>query len=150
LGKTLGLISCTKSKRNYSCPAKEMYSASELFRKAYDYCIKNYDHVAMLSAKYGLLLPHEKIDPYDLTLKSMSESEQKKWAEKALSQLSSKLPMTDISRVFFHAGLAYRTHLVKLLEEQGTPCIVPLEGLSIGEQMAWYQRRQLRGPSNDL
>jgi len=59
LGKTLGLISCTKSKRNYSCPAKEMYSASELFRKAYDNCIKNYDHVAILSAKYGLLLPDE-------------------------------------------------------------------------------------------
>jgi len=150
LGKTLGLISCTKSKRNYSCAAKEMYSASELFRKAYDFCTRNYDYVAILSAKYGLLLPDEKIDPYDLTLKSMGETEQKKWAERVFSQLSSKLPMTDISRVFFHAGLAYRTHLAKLLESQGIRCIVPLEGLSIGEQVAWYMRQRVSGVSDDL
>jgi len=142
LGKTLGLISCTKSKRNYSCPAKEMYWPSELFRRAYDYCSKHYDCMAILSAKYGLLLPDEKIDPYDLTLKTMSETERKKWAERVLVQLDSELPMTDISGVFFHAGLAYRTHLARLLESRGIRCAAPLEGLSIGEQMAWYQRRK--------
>jgi len=141
LGKTLGLISCTKSKRNYPCAAKEMYSASELFRKAYYYCIKNYDYVAILSAKYGLLLPDEKIDPYDLTPKAMSDSEQMKWAERVLAQLNDKLPMSGISEVFFHAGLTYRTNLTEILRSGGIQCIAPLKHLSIGEQMAWYQRK---------
>jgi len=144
------LISCTKSKRAFSCPAKEMYGPSELFRKAYDYCTKNYDYVAILSAKYGLLLPDEKIDPYDLTLKSMSASEQMKWAEKVLAQLNSKLPMRDVSKVFFHAGLAYRTHLTRMLEGRGIQCIAPLEHLSIGEQIARYQRQRSRGSLGDL
>ena len=140
MGKTLGLISCTKSKQSYSCQAKEMYQASGLFRRAYDYCTRHYDYVAILSAKYGLLLPDEKIDPYDLTLKSMSDSEQMKWAERVLAQLNSKLPMREISKVFFHAGLAYRTHLTRMLESRGIQCIAPLEHLSIGEQIAWYAR----------
>jgi hypothetical protein len=145
MGKTLGLISCTKSKKSYSCPAKELYQPSNLFRSAFDYCSKHYDYVAMLSAKYGLLLPDERIAPYDLTLKSMNEAEQKKWAERVFSQLSSKLPMSDISEVFLHAGLVYRVHLARLLEDQGIQCTVPLEGLSIGEQVAWYVKRQVSG-----
>jgi cytoplasmic iron level regulating protein YaaA (DUF328/UPF0246 family) len=52
-----------------------MYSASDLFKKAYDYCTKKYSAVAILSAKYGLLLPHDEIEPYDLTLKAMSSEE---------------------------------------------------------------------------
>lgn len=73
-----------------------------------------------------------------------------KWAERVLSQLSSKLPMTEISKVFFHTGVAYRIHLAKMLEDQGIRCIVPLEGLSIGEQVAWYLRQRVSGVSDDL
>lgn len=58
--RSLGLISCTKSKQNYPCNASAMYQASDLFRKAYSYATKNYDVVAILSAKYGLLLPDDK------------------------------------------------------------------------------------------
>jgi len=58
--RALGLISCTKRKKDFPCKASEMYSASDLFRKAYAYCYKNYDNVAILSAKYGLLYPLRK------------------------------------------------------------------------------------------
>jgi len=68
--KSLGLVSCASSKQDYPCKASEMYSASDFFRKAYSYATKNYDFVAILSAKYGLLFPDDKIEPYDLTLKS--------------------------------------------------------------------------------
>ena len=74
--KSLGLISCTKSKQSYSCRASEMYQASDLFRKAYSYATENYDFVAILSAKYGLLFPDDKIEPYDLTLNDMSSQQE--------------------------------------------------------------------------
>lgn len=48
-----------------------MYSASDLFSKAYAYCTKKYGVVAILSAKYGLLFPNDTIEPYDETLNRM-------------------------------------------------------------------------------
>jgi hypothetical protein len=115
-----------------------MYQPSDLFKKAYGYAVKHYDLLAILSAKYGLLLPDEVIEPYDLTLNVLSEEAQRKWAETVLSQLTSKLQLADISAVYFHAGAAYRRHLVELLSARGIRCLTPLEGLDIGQQMAWY------------
>jgi hypothetical protein len=119
-----------------------MYQASDLFRKAYGYAIKHYDYVAILSAKYGLLLPDEEIDPYDLTLLSMSIAQQKEWAERTHTRMKSKLPMNEISEVFLHSGLAYRKHLTKLLESDGVKCVAPLKGLDLWEQKAWYLKAQ--------
>ena len=139
--KSLGLISCTKSKQNYPCEASEMYSASDLFRKAYSYASKNYDFVAILSAKYGLLFPDDKIEPYDLTLNDMKSQQRKKWAERVFKQMNSRLKLRDFNRFFFHAGKRYREHLIPKLENMGIHCEVPLEHLGIGEQMAWYIER---------
>lgn len=137
--KSLGLISCTKSKRNYPCKASEMYQASDLFRKAYAYAIKNYDFVAILSAKYGLLLPDDEIEPYNLTLNDMNSQQRKEWVKKVLSQMKNKLRLEDFGKIFFHAGKKYREQLIPKLENMGIQCKVPLEALSIGKQKAWYK-----------
>ena len=116
-----------------------MYQASDLFRKAYSYATKNYDFVAILSAKYGLLFPDDKIDPYDLTLNDMSSKERKEWAESVFNQMTVKLKLQDFDKVLFHAGKKYREHLIPKLEKVGIRCEIPLEGLGIGEQKAWYK-----------
>jgi hypothetical protein len=120
----------------------EMYQASDLFRKSYGYAIEHYDYVAILSAKYGLLLPDEEIDPYDLTLLSMPVAQQKRWAEGTHRQMKSKLPMNKISEVFFHSGGAYRRYLTELLESDGIKCVAPLGGLGLGKQKAWYLKAE--------
>ena len=136
---TLGLISCTKRKRNVPCQAREMYQPSTLFNMAYSYATHHYDSVAILSAKHGLILPTEQIEPYDTSLNSMRESERIRWAENVICQLAGKLPDGLANRkVFFHAGINYRRHLMPLLESKGITCHVPLQGLGIGQQMAWY------------
>jgi hypothetical protein len=115
-----------------------MYQASDLFKKAFAYACNNYDFVAILSAKHGVLLPDEVIDPYEMALRSMRMDDQREWAEKTFSQLERTLPLETISEVFLHAGLIYRRYLAKLLEQKGIECVVPLRGLSIGKQKAWY------------
>ena len=85
------------------CKAFEMYQASDLFRKAYSYAVGNYDYVSILSARYGLLLPDEVIEPYELTLYSMNNEEQRRWAERVFDQMENKLPIDQISEVIFHA-----------------------------------------------
>lgn len=136
--KSLGLISCTKSKRDYPCEASEMYSASDLFSKAYSYATKNYDFVVILSAKYGLLFPDDKIEPYDLTLNTMKSQQRKKWAERVFKQMQNRLKLEDY-KVFFHAGKKYREYLIPKLQDMGIQCVVPLGHLGIGEQTAWYE-----------
>jgi len=116
-----------------------MYQASDLFRKAYSYATKNYDFVAILSAKYGLLFPDDKIEPYDLTLNTMNSAQRRRWAEKVFSQVKSKLSLSEFDKVFFHAGKRYREHLIPKLQDIGIHCEVPLGHLGIGKQMKWYK-----------
>ena len=86
----LGLISCTKSKQTYPCPAAEMYQPSNLFTKAYTYATKRYDHVCILSAKYGLLLPEDQIEPYNLTLKNTGVQARRDWTRRVLAQIDER------------------------------------------------------------
>lgn len=134
----LGIVPCTKSKRNSPCKAYEMYSPSNLFRKAYQYATKNYDMVVILSAEYGLLLPDDEIEPYDLTLKTMTKQQCKDWANKVFKQMKKRLDLDKIGSAYFHTGKKYREHLIPRLELAGKECIIPLEGLSFGQQLAWY------------
>ena len=136
----LGLVSCTKSKRNYPCKAYEMYSPSNLFKKAYSYATENYDIVAILSAKYGLVLPDDEIDPYDMTLNKMKEEQRRNWANNVFEQMRKRLDLDKIRSAYFHAGRKYREYLIPKLEATGIRCIVPLKGLSLGQQLAWYSK----------
>jgi len=88
-----------------------MYSASDLFNKAYSYAVKNYDFVAILSAKYGLLF----------------------------NQMKSRLRLEDFDKVFFHAGRKYREYLIPKLQKIGICCEAPLKDPGIGKQKAWYK-----------
>lgn len=137
--RALGLISCTKRKKDYPCKASEMYSASDLFRKAYAYCYKNYDDVAILSAKCGLLCPFEEIEPYNVTLNNMSIDQVKKWSDQVFQQLLWKIDIVDLDKVYFHTGKKYRQCLIPMLEKMDIKCEVPLKNLSIGKQLAWYK-----------
>jgi len=137
--KTLGLLSCTKRKKDYPCKASEMYSASDLFRKAYAYCTKKYDNVAILSAKYGLLLPDEEFEPYNVTLNNMSIDQVKKWSDQVFEQFLVKIELNGLGKVYFHAGKRYRQYLIPILEKMNIKCEEPLQNLGIGRQLAWYK-----------
>lgn len=134
----LGLVSCTSKKKNHKCRAEEMYLASPLFRRAWNYARKNYDINIILSAKYGLLLPDDEISPYNLALKNMRKEDRKRWAENVFKQMKNRLKLRDIKEAYFHTGKEYREFLIPKLEKIGIKCFVPLKGLPIGKQLRWY------------
>jgi len=138
--KSLGLVACAKSKRNHRCKASELCSPSTLFRKAFEYASKSYDTVAILSGKYGLLLPDEKVDPYDRFLGDLPIEQVKKWSNMVFEQIKTKLNLHDFDRIYFHAGKRYREYLIPMLEKIGLKCEVPLKNLGIGKQLAWYKK----------
>jgi len=134
------LVACAKSKRRGALPARELYS-SELFKKAIRYSRRNYDKWYVLSAKHGLVEPETVLEPYDEVLSRKSRSQREAWANDVLQQLLTVLTGYEDCTVFFHAGTKYREVLLASLSERGYHCEVPLEGLGIGEQLAWYKSR---------
>jgi hypothetical protein len=129
----IGFISCVSKKRNGTHKAKDLY-ISDLFIKSYNYCLKNYDEVYILSAKYGLLLPDTKIKNYNMTLNKFTIKEKKIWSYKTYNQIISKIKIDDV--IHWHCGINYRKYLsIVLKNKQKTPLL----GLGIGKQLKWYK-----------
>ncbi|MGV2885946.1 DUF6884 domain-containing protein [Paenibacillus taichungensis] len=139
--KKIALISCTKKKQTYECPAQELYTPSSLFKKAKLYVQRqDYNGWFILSALHGLLSPDQVVEPYNQTLNNMSIADIRDWSKKVAQQLIALHP----GEIYFYAGDNYRKELVPLLEEAGIVCHVPLKGKGIGEQLAFYTE-ELKG-----
>ncbi len=128
--KKIVLISCVSQKRAYRSKAKDLY-ISALFKKNLTYGRRlNPDAIYILSAKFGLLNLETEIEPYNLTLNTMSAAENRSWAEKVLQQLSKVADLIQDHFIFL-AGEKYRRNLLPHL----TFYEIPMEGLTIGRQL---------------
>ena len=126
----VALIACSKNKKFYECAAAEMYSESTLFKKTLHFCEKSgYSHIFILSAKYGLLSTSKNIQPYDLTLNSMSRSEINAWADKVASQID-ELNLFQ-SYFDFYTGIKYYECLSRTLPFTSNV----MKGLGIGQRL---------------
>jgi hypothetical protein len=124
------LISCVSQKLPYKATARRLY-VSPLFKKNLAYAQRqNPDAIFILSAKYGLVDLDQEIEPYDLTLNSMSVEQIKVWAVRVLAQLSVRADLSHDHFVFL-AGEKYRKYLLPKLKSYE----VPMEGLPIGKQL---------------
>ena len=135
----ISLIACTKKKKNYKCPACELYSESTLFKYAYEYSKIYSDKIFILSAKYGLIDESEIIEPYDLTLNNQNEVFKKNWSERVFKQIQSKFNLDNLEIVFL-AGENYRKYLIPLIQNyKNTKISIPLKNLGIGKQMQFLK-----------
>lgn len=133
--KTVILISCVKKKLSVPAIAKEIY-ISDFFQKACRYAESLCpDKIFILSAKYQLLLPEQKIEPYELTLNNMGVADRKKWARDVIEQLSRHTDLKN-DKFIFLAGQRYREFLVPAISNYE----VPMQGLQIGKQLGWLKR----------
>lgn len=133
----IGLVACSATKLPQAAPAQELY-ASDLFRKAAAYASRNYDRWMILSAQHHLVDPEQWLAPYDLTLTRLARCDRRLWGHHVALQLAARGFDRPGVTFFFHAGEAYRQELVYRLRAR---VVVPLEGLRIGEQLAWYVAR---------
>ena len=137
---TIGLVACSKTKLSRPAPAQERYT-SPLFRAASAYAERTYDRWLILSALHGLVRPCQVIAPYDQTLRTMSRQDRASWADRVGRGLRRDVGPDDV--LYIHAGDLYR-HWV--MDWDACPLVVPLAGLGIGRQLAWYAvRRSIPG-----
>lgn len=130
---TVYLVSCVGKKLNHEACAKDLYD-STLFRLARRYVEKRSGTWFILSAKYGLVAPGERIAPYDQTLNDMKIADRRAWACSVTRQMNTEIGQCD--RCVILAGNRYREFLMDYLNDR-FHTEVPMDGLRIGEQQRW-------------
>lgn len=129
--RRIGLVACSKKKREARARAVELYDPSWSFRKARAIVRERCDAWWVLSAKHGLVHPGAKIDPYDLTLARLSRAERREWAEWVAGQLRQRYQIEN-THFLVLAGRHYAAAL------DGFPQMeTPLAGLGTGHQRHW-------------
>jgi len=135
---TLYLVSCVAKKQYDASAAKDLYT-SPWFKKARAYVESTGNSWFFLSAEHGLVDPETVIAPYERTLNKMSVTERRAWANRVISQMSGKLAGVDT--IVILAGMRYREFIMGDLQCVVPKVEVPLEGLRIGEQLAWLTEK---------
>ena len=128
--KTVVLLSCVRKKRNYRTKAEDLY-ISPWFNLALRYA-KSLDpeKILILSAKHGVLDLEQEVDPYELSLRQLSNIDKRFWAERVLEALNTYSSVAT-TRYIIIAGEAYRKYLIPHLGNVD----IPLKGLGIGKQL---------------
>lgn len=134
--KTIALVACVAKKNTRPMAAQDLY-LSAWFRKASAYAAREADEWFILSAKHGLVSPDRVIAPYDETLKGMPAAARRQWASRVIEKLVPRVNAGDT--VIILAGWDYRAGLIEPLRQMGCTVLVPMEGLRIGEQLAWLK-----------
>ncbi len=139
------LVACVSKKRKGPTRAADLY-ISTWFSRARDYAelttlANSDDKWYILSAKHGLLSPHEVIEPYDTSLNKMKAAQRREWAKRVLSQLTEESVPATTSFIVL-AGRSYRQPLVNWLCERGYSVAVPMVGLRIGQQLKWLSENR--------
>jgi hypothetical protein len=91
--------------------------------------------IYILSAKYGLLDLDTEIEPYNLTLNTMSAGDIRIWAERVFQQLRQVVDVRQDHFIFL-AGIKYCKYLIPNLVSYE----IPMEGLTIGKQLQALSR----------
>jgi hypothetical protein len=153
----LMLIGCSKTKKAVDFDPRtggrvipEQLYGSQLFTKRVDYAKANGMRWAVLSARYGVWFPHIGLKAYDQTFADMEAAEiaawhvgvaqrlmEELWESYNLGRAVSSIKPSELT-VEIHAGADYCHPLTEILKAVGIAVELPLAGLGIGEQLAWY------------
>ena len=145
-GARIGLVGAVKSKRRHPTRAAELYT-SPLFRGRVAYVQVRCDRWYLLTARDGLVLPDEVLDPSEDSLTLASSAAKRAWSQRVLEAIGRELGDLRGYEFEIHAGAAYREYgLVAGLEAQGATVDVPARGLSQGDQLAFYTRHSASDP----
>jgi 5'-3' exonuclease len=131
------LVGCSAQKGRGSGLAADVYQSAR-FRKARRYAELYCDEWRILSGKYGIVYPRTTIEPYNVSLKGMTQVELKDWSARVLNSLLEK-DLNPGDRVTILAGGAYKGPLEPTLLARGIDVIAPLSGMAIGKQLHWLE-----------
>lgn len=136
----LHLIACSAGKAAHAAPARDLYTG-QLFRASRRYAEAQRAPWAILSAKHGLVMPGQLLEPYDAALAGRPEWARLQWGEQVAQLLCGMVP--DCAPIVVLAGRAYREAIMAspIARASSWDWQVPMAGLGIGQQKAWLAAR---------
>ncbi len=134
------LLGCVSQKNATPMAAKDLYR-SELFRRRRLYAEASGVPWWIVSAEYGLVDPDEVIAPYDTRISRLPPAARSRLADRVATDLEHALGTLAGKHLEVHAGDEYVLAIGPALRNRGALLTRPLEGLRIGEQLAWYGAR---------
>ncbi len=156
---TIALIGCGKKKRTFACPARELY-IGPLFTAAREWAEANADAYWIASAKHLILAPDQVIEPYDLSMRDLDAETRRTRARQIQLHFRSRwidfCTFEKNARGFIVAKtrprvvlLASRDYLLGFYEwrerhRDSFAFEMPLEGMGIGQQLAWLRQTKRR------
>ena len=138
------LIGCGARKLDHAAPARDLY-IGPLFRAARIYAEASGLPWAILSARYGLVMPEQVIEPYDYRLVHRAY---RAWSRHITHHLLGEQIRAWLGagqpRAQVHAGVAYTRWLAAALDDAHLPVWggAPLAGLQVGQRLSWYRQRR--------
>lgn len=135
------LVSCSKSKRDGTHLARELYEPSSIFRKRRRFAREKGDAWGVLSAKYGYLRPWDVTPNYERHITDRSPG----WGAFVLRDLVADLDHHDADTVTILAGGGYIHPLVAELEACGYDVVDWNAGKRPGERMRALDEAMLPG-----
>lgn len=108
----LVIVSCTKKKLDTPAPAFRLYQG-DIFKKAHKWVKIHNLHELIISAKYGLVEPENRLKPYDMRLSSMKQA--RSLQLKVLPKLRKKI--VKYEAVILILGNIYLEVLGPIIEE---------------------------------
>ncbi|GGL42475.1 DUF6884 domain-containing protein [Sporolactobacillus putidus] len=137
----IGLLATARKKSHGPAPVTDFYKSS-LFIKSLHYARQAYDRFYFYNARDGLLFPDKIMEPYDVSIRTFPQPEKVEWGKRVIHMLNDYEDLDSVS-LFLHGGRIYRNYLEPELNRLGIAFTVPLEGMSIGKQLQWYDEHTL-------
>jgi hypothetical protein len=134
------LLGCVSQKNTSPMAARDLYR-SELFRRRRRYAEASGRPWWIVSVEYGLVDPDRVIAPYDTRIARLPLAARHELADRVAADLERALGTLAGTRLEIHAGDEYVLAIGPSLRDRGARLTRPLEGLRIGEQLAWYGER---------
>lgn len=136
---TIAVVGCGKTKLLKPARAKNIYTGP-LFRAARAYA-EECDEWRIVSARYGLLKPDQRIEPYDDRLKPKDAPQ---WGVQVANDLIRQFQGCGHYEILLLAGADYTTPIREAFEShRDINCISihePLAGLGLGRRLQWFAR----------
>lgn len=147
--KRIVLISCSSKKKKIKSKAETLYDSNS-FRKSLEYArLLKPDKIFIISALHYLLSLDQEIEPYEVTLTSISKIkriknpqlkvlnrlEKKEWGKTIIEQLKRESDIKN-DEIIILAGKDY----IEPIENEITRIVKPLEGVKLFDRISTLKR----------
>lgn len=140
MARRIGLVVAPAKQRAGVMRASESYSRSPLFRRAAEYCQRGREEWHILSARHGLLAPHQVIGADELTWSILSPVERREWALRTATQLVARCERSGEGIIFVLYGPRQYARLL-LRAAPSLRFELPLAGMNARERAHWFDER---------